>query len=104
MSAVAAVDMLEQQMNAFLAAAEKTGVADPQQVVLQCSKVQMEIVDLSQRVEYKSVLLEDELRKVWWISTSRCRGARQSATIILSGFFFNGCVESDVSRRYSKQD
>ena len=65
MSAVAAVDMLEQQMNAFLAAAEKTGVADPQQVVLQCSKVQMEIVDLIPSVEYKSVLLEEELRKVW---------------------------------------
>jgi hypothetical protein len=62
MSVVATVDALEEQINIFLSTAEMTGTADVSAVMFQCSKVQMEMTDLSQRVKQKSLLLEEESR------------------------------------------
>lgn len=64
MSAVAAVDSLEAEIRSFLDEAERTGNGDVRQVVLQLIKVQLALTDVGQRVSEKSILLEDESRRV----------------------------------------
>lgn len=57
-----ALDELEREMNRYLNNVEGGGPADLGPVLLQSARVQMEVHDLSQRVQQKSISLEDAAR------------------------------------------
>ncbi|KAG5501857.1 hypothetical protein JKF63_04127 [Porcisia hertigi] len=61
-SALSALDELEHEINVYLDEAQITGAGDMGPVLFSSARVQMEIQDLSQRVQEKSVALEDGAR------------------------------------------
>ncbi|CAC9496453.1 hypothetical protein conserved [Leishmania donovani] len=61
-STFTALDDLEREMNRYLNDTQATGCGDIGPVLFHSARVQMEIQDLSQRVQQKSIALEDRAR------------------------------------------
>ncbi|CAG9576422.1 hypothetical protein LMJF_26_1015 [Leishmania major strain Friedlin] len=61
-STFTALDELEREINTYLDGTQTTGGGDIGPVLFHSARVQMEIQDLSQRVQQKSIALEDRAR------------------------------------------
>ncbi|KAG5476678.1 hypothetical protein CUR178_03851 [Leishmania enriettii] len=63
-SSVSALDELEREISTYLDNIQATGDGDMGPVLFRSAMLQMEIQDLSQRVQQKSVALEERARSV----------------------------------------
>ncbi|GET89462.1 hypothetical protein LtaPh_2609400 [Leishmania tarentolae] len=63
-STFTALDELEREMNKYLDNTQTTGSGDIEPVLFHSARVQLDIQDLSQRVQQKSIALEDRSRSL----------------------------------------